>query len=236
MLIEKPKIRNIVKAACKEISDNGVDPTVEDILWLAHLAEKYVNPVGGRSEVQERPVQCGRALLYPLTVSADIWLRDCAESWWPRDKHPLMATYCELYAFANGRNPKAFRQGREPARLTVLAWCAYNLPCSYSQIEASLNELAGNIELVDIDNGEIVEQRDIGFHWGDEIALLSAVYRKSPSFFLRCSVSHCMDLLRYSAMAIGKPEMMNRYDKDKDDAFGKFRLAISDIISRGTNG
>jgi len=241
MVIEKPKVRGLVHAGVSEIKCAGVEPTVDDIAWLIHVSEKCVLPSQADSlEMMEVPVHCGRTVLWPLTVGADIWLRECVEQWWDRDDHPWIVAMCELYAFANGRDPDAFTNlyTKRKARSAVLWWAARSLPVSYKQIRLSMMQLAGAVEYVRIADNEIVKHRDVDpYDWGEEISLLCAVYKKPPRHFLfDVSFKQVVRMLERVAYSLGRPDLIDRdkkTEKYKDISFGKYRMVVREIIRRG---
>lgn len=237
MRVSKPKTRAIIGDAVAEIKAHGVEPTVDDIIWLAHLAEEMVQPSALDSlDVLCPPVRCGRALLYPRTVAGDLWLEHCASKWWPPNKRGFMYALCEFFALAHGNDSKAMQSvySRHAARAKVIAWAAFNLPVNEKQIETALNQVAGRFEYVELDDDGLAKKREVNpTDWGEEITLLVSAYKQPPRFFLyEISANQCLGMLRKAAIAIGRPELMDRH-KDGDDAFGKFRLAVKEIIRKG---
>jgi hypothetical protein len=235
--VERPKVRRLVEAAVAEIRAAGVEPAVSDILWLAHLAEQRCQPT--RFDPLDdfgMPIPCGRAKLRQLTVAGDIWLRDCAQVWWPRPKHVLMPVLAELYCLSNNHDQDVMMQvwDRRTAGRIIRLWAARNLPVSYHKVARALSLVANNIEHREINDGELVKTREVDpFDWGEELAVLCAVYNKPPQYFeFEISLNQCVKLLNKAAYAMGRPDLVKE-DNAKDSAFGKFRLLVRDIIRRG---
>lgn len=238
MLVEKPKVRMAVEAAVREIEAEGVKPSVSDILWLAHLAEEKIQP--NRSDPLDDfdvPVRCGKADLYRLTVSGDIWLRECAGKWWPRPAHSWMAMLAELYALAHGKDGAVMASiwDKATARAAIVAWACANLPVSPAKIKRALYLVSGCVDREEIEDPNLTKQAEgpSPFDWGEEVAMLCAVYKQPPEHFMfRLSIPQVARLMRKAAYAMGRPDLAS--DKSSaDEAFGKFRLAVKEIIRRG---
>lgn len=238
MLIEKPRVRQAVEAAVKEIEAAGVKASVADILWLAHLAELKLQP--NKSDPLDDfdiPVRCGKADLYKLRVAGDIWLRECGMKWWPRPDHSWMALLAELYVLAHGRDSEAMAAiwDRRTAKARIIAWAIANLPVSAEKIKRALYIVSGSVDFVEVEDDELSRKSPSvsPFDWGEEIALLCAVYKNPPEHFMfRLSLSQCARLLRKAAYAMGRPDLAD--DKSAvDESFGKFRLAVHEIIRKG---
>ena len=239
MLVERPKVRLIVEAAVKEIRDKGVEPTVSDILWLAHHAEQRCQPnKADPLDDFHLPVKCGRAKLYRLTVAGDVWLRECASKWWPRPDHNWMAMFAELYVLAHAGNKRIMRSiwDKKKARRRILFWASTHLPVSDKKIGRALYTLAGNVDYEEITDEKLIRPRaDVDpFDWGEEIAVLCAVYKeKSPEHFLfDVSIHQCRRMMKNAALAMGRPDLAAD-DNSTDEAFGKFRLVVKNIIANG---
>ena len=238
MRVSKPKVRAIVTSAVDEIKAAGVEPTVEDILWLAHLADQMAHPSPLDSvEVLCAPVKCGRAKLYPRTIAGDLWLEHCASRWWPAHKCPLMYLLSELYALAHGGNPGVMQSvySRSVASVKVRVWAAANLPVSYRQIEVALDAVAGRLQYADLSDDTVKVKELSPIDWGEEITLLCSAYKMHPRVFLyELSANQVYGMLRKAALAIGRPELMDK-QRDGDNAFGMFRLAVKEIIKQGSS-
>lgn len=237
MRVEKPRVRLIVEAACNEIKSAGVEPTVSDILWLAHLADNQCSP--SKTDPMDDfgvPVRCGRASFRPLTIAGDVWLNECAYNWWG---DTWLSRIAEIYALAHSHDADTMRQGcmwdRRKARGVVLRWAVSSLPVSAGKIQRAIDLVHGRIDQVDIEDPGIVkdkpDQAD-AHDWGEEIAMLCAAYKQPPEYFaFELSINQVMGLIRKAAFAFGRPDLAAA--PDKDSAFGKFRLAVKDIIRKG---
>lgn len=234
MILEKPKARQIVLDAVAEIESKGVKCTVDDILWLAHLAETHIRR--NSEDILDLPVKCGRAQLYPRTIAGDLWIQDFASKWWPETTSPVMQVLCELYALAHGRDEKALQTvcTLRSARIRVRTWAAANLPVNAAEIRLALDRLSGSIEHVNVDDPDMVKDKEAGASdYGDIISTLVAAYKMPPRAFLfDLSVNEVLGLYRKIAMALGRPELADK-TADGDDSFGRFRLAVKEIIRKG---
>lgn len=236
MLVEKPRVRAMVTDAVAEIESKGVKATVDDILWLAHLADNHARNDSG--EVLNIPVKCGRAKLYQRTLAGDLWMEDYASKWWPEPRHPVMNALCELYSLAHGSDSKAIEAvcTRTSARIRVRLWAMLNLPVSGKQIKVALDRLSARIDHVDVQDEEILKQSEVQpADYGEIVSTLCAAYKMPPRTFLfDMSVNEVQGMYRRLAIAMGRPDLMDR-QSDGDDSFGKFRLAVREIIRRGNN-
>ena len=87
----------------------GVEPSIEEVLWLAKACDRCDNPYElERLDLIDPPCQIGTTgvYLWRLTVSASCWLDGYAFKWWCGSDDLVL--WSLTYAMANGRDPKAF--------------------------------------------------------------------------------------------------------------------------------
>ena len=240
MLVERPRVRAIVEDAVDEIRSAGVEPSVSDILWLAHLADLKCQP--NRADPLDDfslPVRCGLAHLYPITIAGDVWLRECAQKWWPHATSRHMALLAECWCLAHGKDAGALSDAfsRSNARATIMRWAIANLIVTAAEMERALILVCGGVtyeELHDAAISKPLEQTDAA-DYGEDVALLCAAYKHPRRHFLfDIGMNECKSLLRKAAFAFGRPDMAD--DADADRAFGNFRMAVREIIRRGKDG
>jgi len=101
-------------------------------------------------------------------------------------------------------------------------------------VQVALDHISKRLTYVELTDDELVKERELlPIDWGEEIVLLCSIYRKPPRYFLyELSVNQCLGLLKKAAFAIGRPDLMDK-QTDGDDAFGKFQLAVKEIIRKG---
>ena len=244
MLVERPKVRQIVEAAVAEIKAAGVEPTVADILWLAHLAEFRCQP--NKSDPLDDfdiPVRCGLAKLHRMTMAGEVWLRECAAAWWPRPAHGYMALLADIYALAHGRDEKAMTNpalwGRKTARAVVVGWAVAHLAVTPSVIARALYLVSGGTDWVRVKDhtGKIVKKQaeEVSpYDYGEDLAALCAVYKREPRYFLfEVSAKQAQRMMRKAALALGRPDLSAESEGDADTTFAAWRLVVNEIIAKG---
>lgn len=162
----KPRLSRRAAEAIRELrTDHGVEPTLDEILWLHELGLKIEDPLhGDRIDAGGTPARAGNVWLWPFTVMASAWYHDQALVWWER-RQPLLCTYALAFALAHGRGeptPSLLRRGwgerifsrllgiaPEPvllcdlreehvARAAVRAWMR-GLTCTRSELETAID-------------------------------------------------------------------------------------------------
>jgi hypothetical protein len=148
-----------------------------------------------------------------------------------------MAMLAELYVLAHGKKAEAMAAiwDKATARRKILAWACASLPVSPEKIKRALYIVSGNVDHVEVENAELTKKQTepSAFDWGEEVAMMCAVYKQPPEHFMfRLSLQQVLRLLRKAAYAMGRPDLAD--DKSAaDEAFGKFRMAVKEIVRKG---
>jgi hypothetical protein len=235
-LIPKPRVSLLVQQAIQEIKDTGVEPTVDEIVWLHSLAVKYILPSASRPSLYLRsPLTFKGVRFHPLTIQARMWLERCAFEWWPGEQNvvPLLAfamgVSFEAYVFDplydQGDATKTYTEFLRGCKLTAeeLTWCV-------SQVLGIGDEVA---EVADV-KGLLKQKPEPDdpdcpvLEWGEIVNKLVAATGLHPRTFLsEMSEDACFDLLRKA-----DKDMARDGTKEKEEALGTFRMVIASIKAR----
>lgn len=151
-----PGICHTALAGIAELrKDYGIDPTPDEIVRLHEAGRRQEEPSPGeRLALLGCPSVCGRAVLFRLTIAAEIWWRDLACTWW--DGSNLWLTASLGYAMAHGRLVGHLEGlcSRDQAFSAVRAW--------FRGLNVSQRELDAAIEacLQDDEDDRLQELRD----------------------------------------------------------------------------
>lgn len=102
-MLPRPTLNRTAQAAVRELRvDHGVEPTLDEILWLHELGKVVENPIAGeRLDLIGTPAKAGNVYLWPMTIMAAQWFNNRAVRWFGRSR-PLL-TYVLAFALAHGR-------------------------------------------------------------------------------------------------------------------------------------
>ena len=95
--------------------------------------------------------------------------------------------------------------------------------------------ISGGVDFENIEDETLLKSKNDAspFDWGEHIALLCAAYKFKPEYFLfEISIAQASRMLKNAAIAMGRPDLAGD-DSAADNSFGKFRLVVKKIISRG---
>lgn len=140
----KPDIHPLAKTHLRELRERwGVEPTLEEALWIVRCCERVLNPCAGeRFELAGIPERAGISdvWLWPIGIGAAIWYDELACAWWAGDRTRL--TYALGYALAHSRDREALAACRErrAAEARVKAWRA-TLTCRREELEAAIDRV-----------------------------------------------------------------------------------------------
>lgn len=176
-MLPKPNLSRIAANAIRELRvDHGVEPDLDEIIWLHELGKRVENPVSGeRWDLIGAPLRVGNVDLWRMTVMASIWFNDRARHWYRGS--PTLLCYALAFALAHGRGqpvPDPAGRGwlerlvirlfglRDPRTLAdlsdrtgaldaILYWVR-SAGCSRRELDAALTELLGEAEEEDEDD------------------------------------------------------------------------------------
>lgn len=140
MMTAMPTLPPLALKHIADLKSKGIEPTIEEAIWLVALCERVLCPVSGeRSDLCGMPVRVGISdvWLWPLTIGASVWLLDYCLTWWSSDKDRDRLTMATFFALANGRDRTAIQQAsysREVAEDIVGEW-ALSLNCTRDELE-----------------------------------------------------------------------------------------------------
>ena len=138
----KPEIHPLARTHLRELRERwGVEPTLEEAVWIVALCEKVLNPgIGARAELIGVPARCGASdeWLWPMTVGAGIWFRELACAWWDGD--PDRQFWALAFAMAHGRDKAVLAacRTREASAGMIREW-SLSLACTREEMEAAVD-------------------------------------------------------------------------------------------------
>lgn len=157
-MLKKPNLNRTAQSHVNELrNDYGIDPTLDEILWLHELGKRVENPIGEvvRSGI---PVKAGNVYLWPMTIMASAWFNDKAVVWFRGSDHILR--YCLAFALVYGRGKplppprrpwfsRFFNDAKQPMLLSDLVdrdqayhvvkrWAA-GLQCRVAEMDAAID-------------------------------------------------------------------------------------------------
>jgi hypothetical protein len=150
-------IAQIAKKEIEDLRSQGIEPTLEEIIWLNDLGLKVENPAKAIKVAAGSPVQCGGKWLWPFTIQSGAWFDNYAVKLFTSAD---MLIWCLGFALNLGRLaklpdyciPKALRRkGQETIRFSQLTefdlakhavnqW-ALRQPFTFSELKTSIVEV-----------------------------------------------------------------------------------------------
>lgn len=143
-MIPKPSIHPLAHRHIRELRERwGVEPTLEEALWIVELCKRVLNPnAGERLDLIGIPARCGASdeWLWPITIGAGIWYQDLAEAWWPGDVDRL--NQAMAFALAHARDKETLRacRTRDVSAGMIREW-ALSLTCNQAELNAAVDEI-----------------------------------------------------------------------------------------------
>lgn len=233
MADERQKLHPLAVNAVEELRAKGVDPCVDDVVWLHELARECMAPCGQiHPGMTGAPVRVGNVTLWPFTIGSADWFISVA--------CPLVSgewqTYALAYALANARDTSALEL------LTDYATIKGTLRKFKRGLNIRLRELTSAIDAVMSVEPRPVTNSKRGLVNGDPqekprdpyaglVATLCSTLGQSPDYW-RWGIgrSEAMDLLRaYNEAHTVKGKRIDAGDPAVR-ALWNFRQAINVII------
>lgn len=103
-MLPRPRLSRTAQQTIRELrTDYGVEPTLDEILWLHELGKRVENPIAGENlDNQPVPVKAGNVYLWPFTAMSSMWFNERASKWF-EDENYRFQTYALAFALAHGR-------------------------------------------------------------------------------------------------------------------------------------
>jgi len=166
---EKKHLHPLAEAEIQGLKTAGIEPTLDECIWINDLARKVDNPDGGSTTAAGEPVQAGNVWLWPFTIQARIWyVRVC--SWFDdvQDSNAVLA-----YALAHSRIDGAFEKLNTYAAIkqTCLPWYG-SLACTDDELIQAIDAVisTGVEDLREHEKSESGSESQRG--WMDIVAFL----------------------------------------------------------------
>lgn len=184
MLVNKPTLHPMARAALVEIQSAGVEVTPEIVLWVQDAATRIrKTPLRSVAELVDWPVACGGVLLYPLSFGAADWLSNLPE-------RVRLDVRTIAFACAHVKQPQTFDTLRHilPAATAVMRW-AMRLQCSREALAAAVDEAIGLECVADVPS-TVQRKRDAeSVEWGTVVRALCTKYPGTTPDYWTWSVS-----------------------------------------------
>jgi len=204
MRVPKLRLRMLLSTTIDKLKADGVDPTVDEIIWLHELCKEDIFP--GCDEPPAYlvpPVVLGagspRELwLWEPTISALTWLEECAEHWWKPGEDLAPAIFSYHYSAPELRTDfRLFCNRRDTVRTVNRWWRALTftraeLVWAYEQLSRIHRDGYETIAM----NPACMSRHDSDspMEWGEVIAGLSAIYQMPPEHFVHMNQSQVVSL------------------------------------------
>jgi len=108
--------------AIKKLRDDGIEPSLDEIIWLHNLAkksEKYSDP----KLLLFSKKKIGNIDIYPMTMGAKVWLFTVAYKWFENDD--MLIGIAQAYAYSHSRYPSSFEfSTAKECRKVLLKWAS----------------------------------------------------------------------------------------------------------------
>ncbi len=203
MRVPRLRLRMLLQTTIDRLRKDGVEPTVEEIIWLYELCKEDIFP--GCDEPPcflVPPVVLGNTRcelwLWEPTINALSWLEECAERWWPAGDDLAPALFA--YHHSNPADRFDFRElgdRRSTVRLVnrwyrKLRFTREELIWAYKRLSRIHDDGYETIRM----NPACISRRDSDtpLEWGEVVAGLSAIYQMPPEHFVCMNQSQVISL------------------------------------------
>lgn len=240
-------IAQIAKREIENLRCDGIEPTLEEIVWLNDLGLKVENPATMVKVAAGRPVRCGGAWLWPFTIQSGEWFDTHATRLFT---NPKMHIWCLGFALSLGRLdqlpeyciPRLSRRKFGPllfdhlteynlARYAVNAW-AVRQPFTFKELRTAIVEVMPQLKApfrlppppnakADADRIAIIDELVAGTGEPRE-------YWQRQLSDHAYGVLHC--IYKQRAATLGEP-VGDLVDENSARANGEF-MAAADIVRR----
>lgn len=140
MIPSRPELHPLARKHLESLRARGIVLTDAEVLWIVGICRQITAPDGVETSLIGMPVRVGLSdvWLWPMTVGASIWWRDCAIVWFKGNDGFLF--WALAWTLAHARTAKVFRAASTPesARRLVEGW-ALTLGATRAEIEAAVD-------------------------------------------------------------------------------------------------
>ena len=206
MIVLKPRVHALFTSSIKRLTDAGVSPTPEEILWIHALSEKAVRPDRlSTPAFLDSAIKVGRVWLYPPSIQAYMWLDEYALKWWK--KSPSMTLWSIAFGMAYSKTHDVFPKltSRKRAYFIVRKWSFLNLTISRNALADAIDALTadeGDYEEIPPHNKKRIQVEST--EWGDIITMLCGAYHRPPEDFLwKVSTNTCLAMIAKAPLPQG---------------------------------
>jgi hypothetical protein len=211
---------------------DGIEPTLDQIAELIHLARKVQEPSRRTSPWYEGdPVRAGESgpTLRPLTIQAEEWF-DWAVSEFTDDKWRGLA-FC--YAAQNGRAPGAFDDlwDSKKARAALRSY-ARRLPCNRVELESAAMRIMDAASPGDTYRARKADEGESGYDYGDLLARLVAATGHTREYWLGQSRTYAFRVLEHAMNIAHAAWGAGGQGHDPDYLRASFDLQAAEMLIR----
>jgi len=228
---------SLAKAEIQGLKQAGIEPTLDEIVWLNDLARRVEYPDPPAPLAMGQPVPIGGDWLWPFTIQADRWWRRTLD-WF--DGREELEAYALAYALAHGRIANAFDYlyTAESAARAIGEW-ADGLTCSRDELMGAIEKILNKPSV--ILDGECDDDDDScpGPEDNDEqlVAWLVAGTGLPVEYWVReCSRAYCMAQIRAvqaQSAAFGSKPSLSDPSVAAQRELGRAVLAIKEAHANG---
>lgn len=228
MLVHRPSLHPMARAALMEIQAAGVEVTPEVVLWVQDAASRIAKtPPRPVADLVDWPIPAGGVLLYPLTFGAAAWLMRLPE----RMRYDVRVI---AYACAHGRTPAVLVGEQSLLKITaaVARW-ALRLTCSMDALGAAVDVVLGCETHVDVPDAVPRKREPESVEWGAVVRALCSKYPGTTPSYWTWDVSReqCYAMIQQINAELPDDARITDYEVESNAAF----RSVVEHIKRGSS-
>jgi len=148
-MIAKPSIHPLAAQHLRELREKwGVEPTLEETLWVVQLCEKVLNPgIGAHASLIGIPERVGGSdvWLWPPTIGAAVWWREFALAWWAQDEERASLSLAFALAHARDRETLTACRTQDATEAMIHDW-SLSLTCTRAELNDAVDRIYSETE------------------------------------------------------------------------------------------
>ncbi len=198
-------LSELAESEINDLKSQGIEPTLNEIIWINDLSRKVENPDGARPCVAiGEPSPAGNAWLWPFTIASSRWFAKVLP-WF--DGNPESETLVLAFSLAHGRDVGVFSylSNYEAVKETVAEW-SDELGCTADELAEAITKILPYSDTVELDDEE--ESVQGASDWDEIIATLCLNVGETPEFWaygVSCDYAlRQIDIMNKQMMAGGK--------------------------------
>ena len=176
-------LSQLAEAEINDLKEQGIEPTLNEIVWINDLARKVENPDYGKARTAiGRPIPAGGAWLWPFSIQGYLWYTEVQELF---DDDDYLDVLSMAYSLAHSREVNAFAglYDYKAVKKAVLKW-AKGLTCTHEELLIAVTNLLGGYDEGITLNGEQEEADTPDVDYDYIISMLCTKVGNKPDYWL----------------------------------------------------